>query len=31
MQTLMHTIVHVLAKIGPFLNEIRSGQDRVEN
>ena len=31
MQTLTHTFVRVLTKIGPFLSEIRSGEDEVEN
>ena len=32
MQTLTHTFVRELpSKIGPFLSEIRSGEDEVEN
>ena len=31
MQTLTHTFVRDLTKIGPFLSEIRSGEDEVEN
>jgi hypothetical protein len=31
MQTLTHTFVRDLTKIGPFLSEIQSGEDDVEN
>ena len=31
MQTLTFTFVRDLTKIGPFLSEIRSGEDEVEN
>ena len=31
MQTLTHTFVRDLTKIGPFSSEIRSGEDEVEN